>query len=226
MIADKLTAIAENTPKVYNKGYEDGKNSVVDLGKLCNQIHFKDLNVFGKSEVVLELDNVISLNAFYTIINGGVANTTVEKLTINCKKPITDMYKAFNGEVGYKDAKLKTLVLNIDTSQNDNLTNGFLGMAALERIEGTPLDFTSCKGLNQPFRNCSALKELRVAKETIKINFVIDYSPNLSTKTIQSIIDGLATVETQQTLTLHSDVKAKLTETQLSQISSKNWVLA
>lgn len=212
----------------YEQGYEDGKNSVVDLGKLCCNITLNNLNLFGKSEVVLDLDNVTSLNSFYVINNNdGVANTTVEKLTINCKKPITDMYYAFNGSISTSDNTLKTLVLNIDTSKNTSLTNGFVNMRALENIEGTPLDFSSCTNLNQPFRNCSALKELRVKPNTIKINFGIQYSPNLSTDTIQSIIDGLAdlTGGTAQTLTLHATVGSKLTDEQKATITAKNWEL-
>ncbi len=222
----------------YEQGFEDGKNSVVDLGKLCWKLHLNNLNIFGKSEVVLDLDNVTSLNGFYCLLNnGGVANTTVEKLTINCKKPITDMYKAFNGEIAFSDKTLKTLVLNIDTSKNTSLTNGFVGMQALETITSDdfngdgigdyPLDFTSCTALNQPFRNCTALKELRIKPNTIKINFGIQYSPNLSTDTIQSIIDGLANLTggTAQTLTLHKDVGDKLTDTQKATITAKNWTL-
>jgi hypothetical protein len=47
----------------------------------------------------------------------------------------------------------------------------------------------------------------------------------LSTDTIQSIVDGLATVEEQKTLKLHTDVVVKLTEEQLTTIANKNWTV-
>ena len=205
--------------------------SGVDLSKLCCAIRFNNLNIFGKSEVVLDLDNVITLNAFYTISNnGGIKNETVEKLTLNCNKPITDMYKAFIGEVGTSDKKLKTLVLNIDTSQNENLTNGFLGMEALETIDGTPLDFSSCTGLNQPFRNCAALVNVKVVENTIKISFSINYSKNLSVESAKSIILGLANYagtdkELTYTVSFSSETKAALEAEGNTAPDGNTWVL-
>lgn len=54
------------------------------------------------------------------------------------------------------------------------------------------------------------------------------HSSKLSDSSIQNIIDSLAdlTGTTAQTLTFHADVKAKLTQTQLDTITSKNWNLA
>lgn len=45
-------------------------------------------------------------------------------------------------------------------------------------------------------------------------------------ESVRSIIDGLATVTSKRTLTLHTDVKSKLTDEQKSAIASKNWKLA
>jgi hypothetical protein len=69
------------------------------------------------------------------------------------------------------------------------------------------------------------IKEIRFVPNCIKLSIGIN-SYVLSDESIQSIIDGLATVETAQTLTLHADVKEKLTEEQLATITSKNWNLA
>jgi hypothetical protein len=70
-----------------------------------------------------------------------------------------------------------------------------------------------------------AVKNLSFRSETIKVSIAIA-SPVLSDESIQSIIDGLATVTTAQTLTLHATVKAKLTDDQKKAISDKNWNLA
>ena len=62
--------------------------------------------------------------------------------------------------------------------------------------------------------------------ETIKVSISFINVNLLSAESIQSVIDGLATVTTAQTLTLNATVKAKLTEEQLATITNKNWNLA
>ena len=187
-------------PELYENGYKDGfvegEKSVVDLGKLCCQIKFNNLNLFGTKELVLNLDNVNKLEYLHYTLNnatnvGGEKNTTVEKLTVNCKKPITDMYKAFNGETTTSDQTLKTLILNIDTSQCTNMNNCFVNMQALETIGGNPLDLTNAS-INQLFRNCFALKDFRVVENSIKTGLDMTISSNLSKSTIESVVNGLS----------------------------------
>jgi hypothetical protein len=62
-------------------------------------------------------------------------------------------------------------------------------------------------------------------KETIKDSVSIK-SPVLSDESIQSIVDGLAPITNTKTLTLHADVKAKLTNEQLTTITNKKWSVA
>lgn len=124
---------------------------------------------------------------------------------------------------------LKTVVIKNMTPKVTSIHSAFNGCAALESIE--TLDVGGCSSLgtgnsNYLFGNCTSLKEIRFVSECIKYSIWFGDSPLLSAESIQSIIDGLATVETAQTLTLHADVKAKLTETQIATITSKNWNLA
>lgn len=91
------------------------------------------------------------------------------------------------------------------------------------------LDFSktsSADKLNNVFRDCKSLVTVSFVENSIPFSLSFAQSPLLSNESIQSIINGLATVETAQTLTLHADVKAKLTESQIAQITSKNWNLA
>jgi len=62
-----------------------------------------------------------------------------------------------------------------------------------------------------------------VLPNSIKSSISIPSSPNLSVDTKQSIIDGLATVETAQTLTLNSAIV--LTDEQKATIETKGWTL-
>lgn len=111
-----------------------------------------------------------------------------------------------------------------DTSKVTSFYQMFVGDTSLETIR--TIDGTASQGFIDTFRNCSALKNIEIAPNTIKWNISFSSSPLLTDTTIQNIIDGLATVTSQQTLTLHADVKSKLTDEQKSAITSKNWLLA
>jgi hypothetical protein len=106
----------------------------------------------------------------------------------------------------------------------------FANCTALKTIE-EPIDYSylsvnSTENSIYMFYNATALETIRIKPESIKKHFVLAHTSVLTPESIQSIIDGLAYVETAQTLTLHADVKAKLTETQLATITNKNWNLA
>ena len=105
------------------------------------------------------------------------------------------------------------------------MQNTFTACTKLKEIKGT-LDVSRVSSFVTPFHNCTVLEEVRFLKENIFKSISFSTSPLLSDVSIQSIIDGLATVEEAQTITFHKDVKAKLTEAQISQITSKNWTLA
>ena len=98
-IENKGVIVGDGTIDIYAEKIGEilGGGSVVDLSKLCKQIQFESLNVFGKSEVVLDLENCTIINSIFAIATNAplLQNTTVEHITINCKKPITDIYRAF-----------------------------------------------------------------------------------------------------------------------------------
>lgn len=109
-----------------------------------------------------------------------------------------------------------------------NAQSTFYGCKELEEIV-EPLDFSSCTGAGEMFRMCTKLKEVRFVTESIRVNIgYLDDCKELSPASVQSVIDGLAdlTGDTAKILTFHADVKAKLTEEQIIQITSKNWTLA
>lgn len=117
-------------------------------------------------------------------------------------------------------------IVGINTQKAQRISGLFFCCYALETIE-KPLNFSNAVNgqATNVFDNCNALKNICFDPESIKLSISIP-SAVLSDESIQSIIDGLATVETAQTLTLHADVKAKLTQTQLDTITGKNWNLA
>lgn len=109
-----------------------------------------------------------------------------------------------------------------------NLGATFGSSTKLKTIRGQ-LDLSAIKTGNlSSFSSCTSLVDLELKKNTLFVSFGIAQSPLLSDESIQSIIDGLAdlTGGTAQTITFHKDVKAKLTDDQIAQITSKNWTLA
>jgi len=80
---------------------------------------------------------------------------------------------------------------------------------------------------NLTFKNCSRLENV-IFEGEIAASISFNNSPLLTNESVQSIIDCLVdmTGATALTLTLHADVKAKLTEEQITAITSKNWTLA
>lgn len=211
----------------YEQGFEDGKNSVVNFGEYSTVIKFNDLNLFGRKEVTLNLNNVKSLAELIrklSAANGGVPNTTVEHITINCPNKITGMNYFIGGENTLRESTLKHLTLNVDTQNVTSWSYCFRFADALEIIDGTPLDFSSATNVSNVFAGCYALKEVRFAPNCLKLSTALSYSNLLSTESRQSIFDGLTTVETAQTLTLHSNLK--ILQSQVDSANAKGWTVA
>lgn len=105
--------------------------------------------------------------------------------------------------------------------------NGFSEAVLLHSILGI-IDFSNVANINNMFGNCRALVNVALKPNSLSKTIGFINSPLLSDESIQSIIEGLAdlTGADAQTITLHADVKAKLTEEQIAQITSKNWTLA
>lgn len=119
---------------------------------------------------------------------------------------------------------LKSIDFVNSTSKVANFSELFNGKTVLETVKG--LDLSGATNVSNMFLGCSNLKNVTFVENSIKISFSLGDSLLLTDESIQSLINGLATVESQQTLTLHPDVKSKLTEEQNDTITSKNWKLA
>lgn len=214
-----------DTESFYDKGFEDGKNSVVDLCELAKNIEFSSLNVFEKSVVVLDLKNISNFNSLFYIGDKSNVNTTVEHLTINSNQIAESLERMFYCNTNCNDKTLKRLTLNFSTEKTTTVYRAFRSLNALEIIDGIPLDLSSCTNVVDVFRDCTSIKEVRFKENTIKISIYIGATVKLSAETIQSIIDGLAdlTGQTTQTLDFHSNIVEKLTEAQWNIIIEKNW---
>jgi hypothetical protein len=114
---------------------------------------------------------------------------------------------------------MKTVSLK-NTQNIQDWTRVFHGCSA-ETIE--TLDFSSATTTSY-FGTSHSLRNIKLEPNTLKVSTNFP-SWGMTPESIQSIIDGLATVETQQKLTLHSSLVSKLTTDQLTTIANKNWTV-
>lgn len=96
---------------------------------------------------------------------------------------------------------------------------------SLTAFTGTPFDGTKMHGYVNAFVFTPKLTEIRFVPDTLSENINLAQSSLLSNESVQSIIDGLATVTTTCNLTLHKTVKDKLTEEQKQVVESKGWTV-
>ena len=157
-----------------------------------------------------------------TIINSGV------KITINYAGQ-TDYMGSIGGYIKWWGNN--ELIWNVDTSKATGF-GGFLSTPLqneLVAIRGTPIDFSSVKStIGKGVFNVPKCVFLRFAKQTLKVSIDMSYCYSLDDESIQSILDGLADLadDTAQTLTLHADIKARLTDEQTAAVTAKNWTIA
>ena len=204
------------------------------------------------TEKVEQLIDYAELKAIFQNAINNMSGPDTRHIFTNCQMTgeqiaLFDFSKALYLDYTFAYNKsLKNIV--IDTSSTTSIVSTFLHCSNLESVVFT--DTSKVQTWNAPFINCSKLesietlnfssttswintvlsglrnlKTVKIVPETISSNFTVS-SYKLTAESIQSVIDGLATVETAQTLTLHTDVKAKLTQTQLDTITGKNWNLA
>ena len=206
-------------------GYGQGESTenIVDITPLIGKVEFS-------SNALKTYTDDISLNLVNAITIASIFDNKIikfNKLSITISSICTTFQNAFRAASvtnnTYKN--LKIIEIKGDTSGVTTFINAFTGRTDLEEIQGV-LNFSSANSVTNTFNNCPKLIKIQMFKNSLSISCNLSSSPLLSNESIQSIIDGLATVETSQTLTLHADVKAKLTEEQLTTITSKNWTLA
>lgn len=114
----------------------------------------------------------------------------------------------------------------VDARGSNTLTYMCNAASQLTTIEKIILKDDGTQLLDAMFVGCGKLEEVRF-EGVIGKNISFSATPILSNESVQNIIDHLKdlTGATAQTLTLHADVGAKLTDAQKATITAKNWTL-
>ena len=135
-----------------------------------------------------------------------------------------DFYIDFVGnELLFQYSSIKTIV-GVDVSKLNTCRNMFGYCRELVSIE-RPFDMSkfTAWSMADMFSNCISLVDVRFVAETIKESIAFAQSSLLSAESVQSIIDGLAYVDTKQNLTLSNQIV--LTDNQKQVIDAKGWTL-
>lgn len=232
-IAEQLQTIADNVPKVYQAGYDDGAAAGGGGGDNHYDTFWDAYQQNG--------NRTNYSNAF-----GGVGWTDE---TFKPKYPIAPV-----GDTGAENMFYGAAITEIPEGLLDfsQVIYCYMTFRQSKLITAPALNLTNCtNGTNWLFGQCANLKEIKTltVSEVVtfanmvmgcnaleKITFAgtigqslsLAWSPLLTNESVQSIIDHLKdlTGATAQTLTFHATVGGKLTQAQKDAISAKNWTLA
>jgi hypothetical protein len=248
-VAEKLNIVSENLPKIYNAGYEKGRND-----NLSN----KEGRIYVKNPVISEGISFVGSYAFHKCdIDSIVLSSTIEHLGTYClfQTNITeldcsnckDLVKIYNYAC-YECGELQT----INLSNNNKLTEigdcVFYGCTSLTSVQlpkgivsiGTSA-FTDCKQLENinlpntitkvswfPLSGCTSLEFVDMENGFNCNGFKLSNSTLYSVETIVSWGEALydRTGLDSYTLTIGSENIEKLTNEQIAIFTNKNWNLA
>ena len=231
-LAEKVLRAKIDYDEVYSAGVDAGKaqggSSTFPDGfewaKYTDTVVIDDYDTFAEGETLtLNLPNVTDLSDAL-----GGKTKKVKHLIVNCDKPIKTAGRVFYFSSSSRPI-IERITLNVDFSQCTNMAQFFANtFEYLKIVDGTPINFSSATGIGQFCYLCRALEYIRIEPNSIKGKADFSGSYSLDNDSVQSIIDGLAdlTGGTAQTLTLHADVIAELTDDQLTVIAQKNWNVA
>lgn len=220
-IDNKLKEINYNMGLIYDKAYNEGKNSVENYLPYAETARFRDLNLFGKSEVIIDMPLLVEGGSMFRQV---VVNETVEHLTVNSQTQLTNITMMFYCDGAFINTKLKHITLNADTSKATYTDNIFGGNSGLEIVDGSPIDLSSSTTTTTRIGYAtSKLSHIRFVPNTIKCNLNASDSKVYSFGSIQSIIDGLAIVETAKTLNLNAG--QNILQSQVNSANLKGWTV-
>lgn len=234
-IADKLTTIAENVPKVHDAGYQEGRvfgynlgvEDGIEEGKPLGKREWMDkyqraggqyptrycMSMFAglgwTNETFKPVLDIRVANAQYMFNNSGIT-ANISKL---CEERgvLLDFSPCTGFTSTFQNSKI-TGIDTIDTRNASDISSIFGGARAMVEINDLILkDDGSQKFGNSSFSSCSSLVNLQITG-VIGMTVSISASP-LNRASIESVVNALSDTKTGQTLTLNLDAVNKAFET-------------
>lgn len=202
------SAIDYCNAKLSAKGVAEQATSVVDIGNKIESIQSQDTGVGSRQWW-------IDMCAEKTYFAHFFSNTSI----IEC--PLIDTSKGTNFVSMFQDCSSLTTIPKFDISNAASLSRTFNNCTSLITIP--KLNASKVSTFASAFANCVSLVHISFVENSIHKAISFVDSPKLSNDSINSIINGLATVTTTQTITFHSTVTQKLTDEQKQIIINKGW---
>ena len=242
-IAEKLTTIAENVPKVYEAGQAVGKNDFVNQ----NSNGGTDFSyMFYEKKYLKELPELdTSKGTDFSFMFSGCSKVTVlpdidarnassiKNLFQNCSSvtqfPIVETLNPVDMSYLYYNCKLVTAG-TVDASKGTNFSNLLSYCSKLETLyiifPTTAANITSSSPYGNIFQYADNLKNLTIEGGIFKSGLNVKNNTKLTHDSLMSIINALATTTTTYTVTFGSTNLAKLTDEEKAIATTKGWTLA
>lgn len=217
-----FSAYVTNASQLFNKATSFPTKAVVNLLNATNIYQaFSHWNSTTEpipivDELIVTAPNITVSNKQHCMGQMFYMNNGVKKVILNMPDESQYMESSF----GYCGT-LEEVVLNFSTKNIISYSGAFTNSQKLKKIVGA-LDFSSATNVNG-FGQCNSLEEVTFEPNTLLLSISLANSSNLTSVSVQSIIDGLATVTTAQTLTLNKAIA--LTDVQKKTIQDKGWTL-
>ncbi len=206
-IMNKIATIPSNSAD----GQENAPNPLEYVNSLYNS--FKQVTFPTDYELKLNVPRITTL--FGIVYEAkGIKRLTLKGNESGNKVSFDSMCR------GCKDIEI--LDLTEFNAKPSTVNLAFYQATNLKEILGE-VDLSECTNTTNAFQGCSSLEEIRTKANTIIVSISFTSSYNLSFSSVQSIFDGLSTVETAQTLTLHSS--QKVLQSQIDSANAKGWTV-
>lgn len=136
----------------------------------------------------------------------------VTRVEIKCPCA-TSLMSMFNNCANLKSVKIEPGAIT-------TIRNAFLGCAALETVENV-LDVSETTTTTYAFKDCIALANCYLRGLRTGISF--EFSPALSKDSVLFLFENAQAADTPQTITLHADTFAQLTEAEIAVATEKGF---
>lgn len=199
--------VKPNTIKYNSVDSEKIEFNLVDYSMIkdCSAFIYQCPNL---KEVILKGANFKSATSFNRAIYN-CDNLELLDLENAFTENVTDFYYAF----GNNDKLVTLNLVGVSAKSATGINNIFTYNRVMETLVGS---YTIDEVINN---NLKILDEL-------KINITVSGSSKLNRASLRALINGLAEVETTQTLTLGATLRAKLTEEDIAIAANKGWSIA
>lgn len=237
-----------NYDEVYNEGYNDGYVAGETVGDAKNAEILADCNTQLQKKGVESAESLGQVPQRIGEIEVAEELFFTNKGAMYKRNMVIPSVEQFYGSAYTRAEKMETVeVPNMDAGTSS--TQGVFSFCSALKTAYLPKIrrignqfFYSCRALEELTLGCAEVPMVQINATSlqycnalvrfnlvgaVETSFSLAQSALLDDVSIQNIVDSLADLsgKTAQTLTLHGDVGAKLTDEQKATITAKNWTL-